>query len=77
LVTAMASYEKSRVELDRVTGNTLVHLGIEIADAERGQVTKMPSVPGTIHLDKVIEHYENLAPDPAVTSTPTPTPAPQ
>jgi outer membrane protein TolC len=72
LVTAMASYEKSRVELDRVTGHTLTNLGIDIADAERGQVTKMPSVPGTIHLDKVIEHYENMAPDPATTTTPAP-----
>jgi hypothetical protein len=72
----MAAYEKSRVELDRVTGNTLVHNGIDIADAERGKVTKMPSVPGTIHLDNVIEHYEGMAPDPAVTPAP-PTPAPQ
>jgi len=73
LVAAMAAYEKARVELDRVTGQTLIHLGIDIADAQSGKVTKMPSVPGTIHLDKVIEHYENMAPDPA---TP-PTPAPQ
>ena len=75
LVTAMATYEKSRVELDRVTGNTLTNLGIDIADAQRGQVTKMPSVPGTIHLDKVVEHYEGMAPDPAL--TPAPAPAPQ
>jgi outer membrane protein len=72
LVSAMAAYEKARVELDRVTGNTLVNLGIDIADAERGQVTKMPSVPGTIHLDKVVEHYEGMAPDPAKTPTPAP-----
>ena len=77
LVAATAAYEKARVELDRVTGKTLENLGIDIADAERGQVTKMPSVPGTIHLDKVIDHYEGLAPDPATTPTPTPTPAPQ
>jgi len=77
LVSAMAAYEKARVELDRVTGTTLERIGIEIADAERGQVTKMPSVPGTIHLDKVIEHYEGLAPDPSATPAPVPTPAPQ
>ena len=77
LVSATAAYEKARVELDRVTGKTLENLGIDIADAERGQVTKMPSVPGTIHLDKVIEHYEGLAPDPSKTPDPTPTPAPQ
>lgn len=45
LVTAMSSYQKSRVELDRVTGATLDRLGILMADAERGQVSKMPSVP--------------------------------
>jgi len=70
LVAAMAAYEKARVELDRVTGQTLAHLGIDIADAESGKVTKMPSVPGTIHLDKVVEHYEGLAPDPAKTPEP-------
>jgi len=46
LVTAMAAYEKSKVELDRVTGLTLLHNGIDIADAESGQVKRMPSVPG-------------------------------
>lgn len=45
LVTANSTYEKSRVELDRVTGATLDRLGILMADAERGQVTRMPSVP--------------------------------
>jgi len=45
LVSAMAAYEKSRVELDRVIGFTLDRLGILVADAERGQVTKMPAVP--------------------------------
>ncbi len=45
LVSAMAAYEKSKVELDRATGLTLDHLGIQIADAERGQVSKMPKVP--------------------------------
>jgi outer membrane protein len=44
-VSAKAAYVKSRVELDRATGLTLNRLGIEIADAQRGEVTKMPSVP--------------------------------
>ncbi len=47
VVTAMAAYEKSRVELDRVMGLTLTHNGIEVADAEAGKVTRMPSVPGS------------------------------
>jgi outer membrane protein TolC len=45
LVNAMVAYEKSRVELDRATGQLLDHHGISIDDAARGQVTKMPSVP--------------------------------
>ena len=67
LVAAMAAYEKARVELDRVTGKTLETVGIELADAIRGQVTKMPSVPGTIKLDPVVQRYENMAPPPATT----------
>jgi outer membrane protein len=46
LVTAMSAYEKSRVELDRVTGLTLSHSGIELQDAESGHVGVVPSLPG-------------------------------
>jgi outer membrane protein TolC len=45
LVSAMAAYEKSRVELDRATGLLLDHNGILIADAQHGEVTHMPNVP--------------------------------
>jgi len=45
LVSALANYEKSHVELDRATGLLLDHAGISIADAERGEVTHMPNVP--------------------------------
>jgi outer membrane protein len=45
LVSAMAAYEKSRIELDRATGLLLDHAGIMMADAERGQVTHTPNVP--------------------------------
>ena len=45
LVSASASYEKSRVEMDRATGLLLDHAGILIADAERGEVTHMPNIP--------------------------------
>ncbi|HXP17364.1 MAG TPA: TolC family protein, partial [Terriglobales bacterium] len=45
LVSAMAAYEKARIELDRATGQLLDHAGILIADAERGEVTHMPSIP--------------------------------
>jgi len=45
LMSAMAAYEKSRVELDRAVGRTLDHAGISIDDAAKGQVTRMPNVP--------------------------------
>jgi outer membrane protein TolC len=45
LLSAMAAYEKSRIELDRATGALLDHENISIDDAARGQVTQMPNVP--------------------------------
>ncbi|MBI2677766.1 MAG: TolC family protein [Candidatus Koribacter versatilis] len=46
VVLSTTAYEKSRVELDRVTGLTLDHNNISLADSEVGIVTKMPSAPG-------------------------------
>jgi outer membrane protein TolC len=45
LVSAMAAYEKSRIDLDRATGRLLDTTGIQISDAERGEVTNLPHVP--------------------------------
>ena len=45
LVSAMAAYEKSRVELDRATGLLLDHTGIVLADAQRGEAAHMPQAP--------------------------------
>ena len=45
-VAAMSAYEKSRVELDRATGLTLTHAGIEIQDAEKGVVQQLPHFSG-------------------------------
>jgi outer membrane protein TolC len=45
LVSAKAAYEKSRIELDRATGLLLDHANINVADATRGQVTHLPTVP--------------------------------
>ncbi|HYL95512.1 MAG TPA: TolC family protein, partial [Terriglobales bacterium] len=45
LMSAMAAYEKSRVELERAVGDTLDRAGISIDDAARGQVTRLPNVP--------------------------------
>ncbi|MGA8308483.1 MAG: TolC family protein [Terriglobales bacterium] len=38
MVTAMTTYEKARVELDRATGSTLEHNGIRVQDAENGTI---------------------------------------
>jgi len=45
LMSAMAAYEKSRVELERSVGTLLDHNGISIDDAARGQVTRLPNLP--------------------------------
>jgi outer membrane protein len=45
LVSAKAAYEKSAIELDRATGLLLDHANINVADATRGQVTHLPTVP--------------------------------
>jgi outer membrane protein len=44
LMSAMAAYEKSRVELERSVGTLLDNNGISIDDAARGQVTHLPNV---------------------------------
>jgi len=66
LVSAKAAYEKSRIELDRATGLLLVHAGIDIGDATRGQVTHMPTVPYVTPRQDV--HTDH--PSPAPTSSP-------
>jgi outer membrane protein TolC len=38
MVTAMTTYEKAKVELDRATGSTLEHNGIRVQDAENGTI---------------------------------------
>jgi len=34
----MTTYEKAKIELDRVTGTTLEHNGVRIQDAENGTI---------------------------------------
>ena len=46
LVTATTAYAKSRVELDRSIGATLVNNGISIDDAETGNVHALPRMAG-------------------------------
>jgi hypothetical protein len=51
VLNAAANYEKSKVQLDLSTAETLSKLGIDIADAEAGQVKHMPGVQGVVPAD--------------------------
>jgi len=48
VLSAATNYEKSRVQLDLFTADTLTKLGIDMGEAESGKVNKMPTVPGTV-----------------------------
>jgi len=48
VLNAAANYEKSKVQLDKSTAETLTKLGIDIGDAEAGQVKHMPAVKGIV-----------------------------
>ena len=65
LVSAKAAYEKSRIELDRATGSLLDNAHIDIADATRGQVTHLPSIP-------YVAPRQDLTPATPPVSTPAP-----
>ncbi len=48
VLNAAANYEKSKVALDQSTAETLTKLGIDMADAESGQVKHVPTVKGVV-----------------------------
>jgi len=48
VLNAAANYEKSKVQLDLSTAETLRKLGIDITEAEAGQVKQMPKVQGVV-----------------------------
>jgi len=54
LVNAMSSYESSKLQLDVATGRLLDTLGINIEDAETGNVTHMPHAPYAVRGSDVI-----------------------
>lgn len=64
LMSATAAYEKASTELDRATGRLLERAGIQISQAEQGQVTQMPHVP----------YAQPRQPEPTTTPAPTPQP---
>ncbi len=48
VLAAATNYEKSKVQLDLSTAETLTKLGIDMSDAEAAQVKHQPKVPGTV-----------------------------
>ena len=54
LVNAMSNYESSKLQLDIVTGRTLETLGINIEDAETGNVTHMPHSPYAVRGNDIV-----------------------
>jgi outer membrane protein TolC len=48
VLNAAANYEKSKVALDQSTAETLTKLGIDLSDAESGQVKHVPTVKGVV-----------------------------
>jgi outer membrane protein TolC len=48
VLAAATNYEKSKVQLDLSTAQTLTRLGIDIKDAEGAQVKQEPKVPGVV-----------------------------
>ena len=65
LVAANAAYQKARVDLDRATGLTLTHMGIDIADAQNGVVNRAPMIPNVGPADQA-----NTNPPPAPAQNP-------
>ncbi len=65
LVSAMAAYEKARVELDRATGLLLDHTGIVMADALSGQVQHMPQAPDVAPRQNPVNEPARPVPAPA------------
>jgi len=48
VLAAATNYEKSKVQLDLSTADTLSRLGIDVNDAEAAHITHEPSVPGIV-----------------------------
>jgi len=51
VLNAAANYEKSKVTLDYVTADTLTKMGIDLSDAESGNVKHVPQVKGVVPAD--------------------------
>jgi outer membrane protein TolC len=67
---AATNYEKSRVQLDLSTAETLKRLGIEMSDAEAAKVQHAPKVPGVVPANTNDLTQPNLTPIPVPGVTP-------
>jgi outer membrane protein TolC len=65
LISAMTSYAKAKVQLDKDTAQTLDRLNIKLDEAATGNIKTAPSVPGTVANPKALEELTNPAPTPA------------
>jgi outer membrane protein len=76
VLAAATNYEKSKVQLDLSTAETLSRLGIDMSDAEAAQVKHSPVVPGVVPANKNDLTQPNLTPIPVPGVTPAPQPSP-
>ncbi|MGC2111339.1 MAG: TolC family protein [Candidatus Korobacteraceae bacterium] len=72
VLNAAANYEKSKVTLDLYTSETLSKLGIDMGDAEAGQVKHMPTVKGVVPANTQEITTPSQTPQPQVPGTMTP-----
>jgi hypothetical protein len=73
-LAAATNYEKSKVQLDLSTADTLAKLGIDMTDAESGQVKHAPKVTGTVPANTNDLTQPNLKPIEVPGLTPAPQP---
>ena len=64
VLIAATNYEKSKVQLDLSTADTLTKLGIDLTDAEAAKVQHMPKVPGVVPANTNDLTQPNLKPIP-------------
>ncbi len=75
VLVAATNYEKSKVQLDLSTAETLAKLGIDMSDAEAAQVKHPPKVSGIVPANTNDLTQPNLTPIPVPGLTPAPPPA--
>ncbi len=64
VLVAATNYEKSKVQLDLSTAETLTKLGIDLSDAEGAKVKHLPKVPGVVPANTNDLTQPNLTPIP-------------